>query len=98
MAKTGEHGGFRKKNSVITHHLFSRPLDTRRLNVEIVVPGHVKQTLVLNFFVVVDIGVVEDALRVGKSPWTLGYAATIHSSQGLTISDTTLWIDDNCQI
>jgi hypothetical protein len=30
-----------------------------------------------------------------KSPWMLGYAITIHSSQGLTISDTNIWIVDD---
>ena len=54
-----------------------------------------KQTLVLNDIVLVDISAVEDALRADKSPWTLGYVTTIHSSQGLTISDTIVWMVDN---
>ena len=43
----------------------------------------------------VDISAVEDALHANKSQWTLGYVTTIHSSQGLTISDTVVWIVDN---
>ena len=43
----------------------------------------------------VDISAVEDALSADKSPWALGYVTTIHSSQGLTISDTIVWIVDN---
>ena len=34
-------------------------------------------------------------MRADKSPWTLGYVTTIHSSQGLTITDTIVWIVDN---
>ena len=49
----------------------------------------------LNDIVLVDISTVEDALRADKSPWTLGYITTINSSQGLTISDTIVWIVDN---
>ena len=43
----------------------------------------------------IDIGVVEDALRAYKSPCPLGNSATMHSSQGLTIPDTIVWIIDN---
>ena len=69
-----------------------RPSDTRRQNIQVEIPGPLtdsgteKQILVLNDIVLVDISAVEDALRADKSPWTLGYAATIHSSQGLTIT------------
>jgi hypothetical protein len=73
-----------------------RPVDTRRQNIEVEIPGQrAKQTLVLNDIVLVDISAVEDALRGDKSPWTLGYAATIHSSQGLTIADTIVYMVDN---
>ena len=78
-----------------------RPVDTRKQNIEVEIPGRrtesgtEKQILVLNDIVLVDINVVEDSLRADKSPWTLGYAATIHSSQGLTITDTIVWIVDN---
>ena len=81
---------------------FSVPLcytskDTRKQNIEVEIPGRVteKKILVLNDIVLVDINVVEDALHVDKSPWMLGYAAMIHSSQGLTITDTIVWIVDN---
>ena len=74
-----------------------RPTDTRRLSNKIDILGQTeKQILVLNDIVSVDIIVVEDALRAKKkSPWTLGYAMTIHSSQGLTISNTVVWIVDD---
>ena len=73
-----------------------RPADTRKQNIEVEIPGRPeKQILVLNDIVLVDISVVEDALRADKSPWTLGYVTTIHSSQGLTITDTIVWIVDN---
>jgi len=87
------------KEKFIMHpvSLCYRPVDTRRQNIEFEIPGQrdKKQTLVLNDIVPVDISAVEDALRGDKSPWTLGYAATIHSSQGLTITDTIVWIVDN---
>ena len=67
-------------------------MDTRRQNIEVEIPGltesEKKQVLVLNDIVLVDISAVEDTLHADQSPWTLGYAATIHSSQGLTIADT----------
>jgi hypothetical protein len=72
-----------------------RPIDTRKQNIPVDIPGGGQQVLVLNDVVAVDIEYVEEALRVSKSPWRLGYAATIHSSQGLTIEDTTVWIIDN---
>lgn len=73
-----------------------RPLDTRKQNIEVEIPGQKeKQILVLNDIVLVDISAVEDALCTDRSPWTLGYVTTIHSSQGLTITDTIVWIVDN---
>ena len=63
-----------------------RPSDTRKQNIEVEIPGQKeKRILVLNDIVLVDINAVEDALCADKSPWTLGYVTTIHSSQGLTI-------------
>ncbi len=38
---------------------------------------------------------VADALSMKNSPWRLGYASTIHSTQGLTITDTIVWIIDD---
>lgn len=76
-----------------------RPADTRLQNIDVDIPGTLaeprKQNLVLNDIVLVDIDAVERALSMNKSPWTLGYAMTIHSSQGLTISDTIVWIVDD---
>ena len=72
------------------------PADTRLQNIDVDIPGQSeKQNLVLNDIVTVEVDVVEDALKMSKSPWTLGYAMTIHSSQGLTISDTVVWIVDD---
>ena len=49
-----------------------RPVDTRRQNMEVEIPGKCeKQILVLNDIVPVDINAVEDALSANKSPWTL---------------------------
>jgi len=50
---------------------------------------------VLNDIVFVDLSVVRDAINAINSPWRLGYAITIHSSQGLTITDTTMYIIDD---
>ncbi len=72
--------------------LYCRPADTRRQNIEVEIPGGGVQNLVLNDIVLVTINTVESALSMDKSPWTLGYAITIHSSQGLTIFDTNIWI------
>jgi ATP-dependent exoDNAse (exonuclease V) alpha subunit len=72
-----------------------RPSDSRKQNVEVQIPGGEKQTLVLNDIVLVDINLVEYAINADKSPWMLGYASTIHSSQGLTITDTIVYIVDN---
>ena len=86
----------KEKFATLPVPLCYRPKDTRRQNIEVDISGQSeKQSLVLNAIVLVDINVVEDALRADKSPWKLGYAATIHSSQGLTISDTIVWIIDN---
>jgi hypothetical protein len=72
-----------------------RPKDTRLQNIEVDIPGtSTKQTLVLNDIVDVDIDAVDDALKISGC-WTLGYAMTIHSSQGLTVENTTLWIVDD---
>jgi hypothetical protein len=86
----------KQKFATLPVPLCYRPSDTRKQNIEVDIPGQSEQqNLVLNDIVLVDINVVEDALRANKSPWTLGYAATIHSSQGLTISDTIVWMVDN---
>jgi len=85
-----------EKFSTFPVPLCYRPSNTRKQNIEVEIPGqNEKQILVLNDIVLVDINTVEDALCADKSPWTLGYVTTIHSSQGLTITDTTVWIVDN---
>ena len=73
-----------------------RPKDTRKQNILENIPGQDEQReIVLNNIVEVDLSVVEDAIAATNSPWRLGYASTIHSSQGLTITDTILCIIDN---
>ncbi len=77
-----------------------RPADTRQQNIDVEIPSvdteSVRiQNLVLNDIVLVAVDVVEIALNMDKSPWKLGYAITIHSSQGLTITDTKVWIVDD---
>ena len=59
------------------------------------IPGQQQQELVLNDIVEVDLSVVKDAIHASNSPWRLGYSTTIHSSQGLTITDTIMWIIDD---
>ena len=52
-----------------------------------------KEELVLNDIVDVTIGAAEAAIRTDD--WRLGYALTVHSSQGLTIKDPQkVWIID----
>ncbi len=85
----------KEKFSHLPVPLCYRPADTRRQNIEVEIPGGGVQNLVLNDIVLVAINTVESALSMDKSPWMLGYAITIHSSQGLTISDTNIWIVDD---
>ena len=53
-----------------------------------------KCELVLNDIVEVHLSAVNDAINAANSPWRLGYANTIHSSEGLSITDTTMYIID----
>jgi hypothetical protein len=87
----------KEKFSNLPVPLCYRPADTRRQNIDVEIPGESVriQNLVLNDIVLIDINSVESALSMDKSPWILGYAITIHSSQGLTISDTNIWIVDD---
>ena len=73
-----------------------RPSDTKKQNILVDIPGRNEQReLVLNDIVEVDLSAVKDAINAVNSPWRLGYASTIHSSQGLTITDTTMFIIDD---
>ena len=38
---------------------------------------------------------MRNVINAPNSPWRLGYATTIHSSQGLTITDTIMYIIDD---
>ena len=71
------------------------PKDSRKQNMLINIPGTSRQEiLVLNDIVHVSIEEAEIAIKT--SDWQLGYSMTVHSSQGLTISNpkTVFILDD----
>ncbi|MEW8689114.1 MAG: hypothetical protein AB2556_25110 [Candidatus Thiodiazotropha sp.] len=78
--------------------LLYRPKDTRRQNIMVTIPGRPNQEeLVLNDVVEVPLKYAREVLS-GKlgSDWALGYATTVHSSQGLTIADPKkVWLIDD---
>ena len=82
--------------------LLYRPKDTRRQNVMVTIPGpqpmsERQQKLVLNDVVPVSVQTAQEVLngRWGED-WALGYAMTVHSTQGLTIEDPQrVWIVDD---
>ncbi|KAK3784625.1 hypothetical protein RRG08_003433 [Elysia crispata] len=79
--------------------LLYRSRDTRLQNILVPIPGpdRVKEELVLNDVVVVSVETAQEVLdgEWGKD-WALGYAMTVHSSQGLTIEDPQkVWIVDD---
>ncbi|KAK3746657.1 hypothetical protein RRG08_039082 [Elysia crispata] len=85
--------------------LLYRPRDTRLQNVLVTIPGPLlvddgqpdQQELVLNDVVEVSVETAQEVLdgKWGQN-WALGYAMTVHSSQGLTIKDPQkVWIVDD---
>ncbi|KAK3782034.1 hypothetical protein RRG08_027208 [Elysia crispata] len=79
--------------------LLYRPRDTRRQNVLVTIPGPdaAKEELVLNDIVQVSVETAREVLddKWGQD-WALGYAMTVHSSQGLTIEDPQkVWVVDD---
>ena len=99
----------RAQNLLFEHHkqgfseepvpLLYRPRDTRKQNVMVTIPGPdaAKEELVLNDVVGVSVETAQEVLdgRWGQD-WALGYAMTVHSSQGLTIEDPQkVWIVDD---
>ncbi|MEW8688574.1 MAG: hypothetical protein AB2556_22400, partial [Candidatus Thiodiazotropha sp.] len=84
--------------------LLYRPMDTRRQNIMVTIPGLLvldgwpdQQKLVLNDVVEMPFQNAREVLD-GKwdQDWALGYAITVHSSQGLTIADPKkVWIIDD---
>ncbi|MEW8687498.1 MAG: hypothetical protein AB2556_16920, partial [Candidatus Thiodiazotropha sp.] len=75
--------------------LLYRPKDTRRQNIMVTIPGRPNQEeLVLNDVVEVPLKYAPEVLGIKwGSGWALGYAITVHSSQGLTIADPhKVWI------
>jgi len=84
--------------------LLYRPKDTRRQNIMVTIPGPIahdggpdRQELVLNDVVEVAVQTAQEVLDGKWGPdWALGYAMTVHSSQGLTIEDPQrVWIIDD---
>ncbi|MEW8689138.1 MAG: hypothetical protein AB2556_25230, partial [Candidatus Thiodiazotropha sp.] len=75
--------------------LLYRPKDTRRQNIMITIPGPLvldgrpdQQELVPNDVVEVSMQTAREVVDVlWGQDWALGYAITVHSSQGLTIAD-----------
>ena len=66
--------------------LLYHPNDSRKQNTLVTIPGtNQKQQLVLNDIKGVTIKAAEAAIQIDD--WRLGYALTVHSSQGLTIKD-----------
>ena len=83
--------------------LLYRPKDTRRQNIMVTIPGPLldgrpdRQELVLNDVVEVPLKYAREVLD-GKwgQDWALGYALTVHSSQGITVVDPQkVWIIDD---
>ena len=75
--------------------LLYHPKDTRCQNIIVPIPGtNEEEQLVLNDVVKVSIEAAEQAIQT--EDWRLGYAMTVHSSQGLTIKDPQkVWIVDD---
>ena len=90
------HVGYFSETSVA---LLYRP-DTRRQNIMVTIPGPSpegrpnQQELVLNNVVEVPLKYAREVLGgMWGSDWALGYAITVHSSQGLTIANPQkVWI------
>ena len=84
--------------------LLYRPKDTRRQNIMVTIPGPSlldgrpdQEELILNDVVQVGLKYAREVLD-GKwgQDWALGYALTVHSSQGLTVADPQkVWIIDD---
>ncbi|MEW8688002.1 MAG: hypothetical protein AB2556_19500, partial [Candidatus Thiodiazotropha sp.] len=84
--------------------LLYRPKVTRRQNIMVSIPGPLvvdgrpdRQELVLSDVVEVSWQTAHEVLDgLWGQDWALGYAITVHSSQGLTIADTQkVWIIDD---
>ena len=71
------------------------PKDSRKQNIMVTIPGtNQKEELVLNDIKGVTVEAAEAAIQTDD--WRLGYALTVHSSQGLTIKDPQkVWIIDD---
>lgn len=73
--------------------LLYHPKDSRKQNIMVTIPGtNNREELVLNDIVDVTI----EAAETATDDWRLGYALTVHSTQGLTIHDPQkVWIIDD---
>ena len=79
--------------------LLYRPKDTRKQNIMVTIPGPdaAKEELVLNDVVEVSVKTAQEVVDgMRDHDWGLGYAMTVHSSQGLAIEDPQkVWIVDD---
>ena len=75
--------------------LLYHPKDSRKQNIMVTIPGtRQREELALNDVIQVTIEAAEKAVKTDD--WRLGYALTVHSSQGLTIkSPQKVWIIDD---
>ena len=75
--------------------LLYHPKDSRKQNIMVTIPGtRQREELALNDVIQVTIEAAEKAVKTDD--WRLGYAHTVHSSQGLTIkSSQKVWIIDD---
>ena len=75
--------------------LLYHPKDSRLQNIMVTIPGtNQKEELILNDIVLVTIEAAEQSIKTPD--WRLGYAMTVHSSQGLTIHNPQkVWIIDD---
>jgi hypothetical protein len=77
--------------------LLYRPANTRQQNIDVKIPGTDQyKTLVKNDIECVYLPAALEELKNQNTPWELGYATTIHSSQGLTLHNPQkVWIIDD---
>ena len=80
----------RLQDNLVT--LLYNPKDSRKQNIQVTIPGTGRsEELVLND--TVDVSIEAAGAAIQTDDWRLGYALTVHSSQGLTIHDPQkVWI------
>ena len=80
----------RLQDTLVT--LLNHPKDSRKQNIQVTIPGTGRrEELVLND--TVDVSIEAAGAAIQTDDWRLGYALTVHSSQGLTMHDPQkVWI------